>query len=78
LDAFRHQNFKSGRAEPMKKAKRSVFFVAHVPLTLYYVSTRVDVPSQQKKRLIAFLLWLNGQQSRIYSSLVDVPSNQRR
>jgi hypothetical protein len=23
--------------------------------------------------LIAFLLWLNGQQSRIYSSLVDVP-----
>ena len=33
----------------------------------------VDVPSQQKKRSIAFLLRLNGQQSRIYSSLVDVP-----
>jgi hypothetical protein len=39
------------------------------------LSTKVvDVPSQQKKRLIAFLLWLNGQLNRIYSSLVDVPS----
>ena len=74
-----NENYSNGgRAEQSTKVIRFGFVDAHVPLTLYYVSTRVDVPSQQKKRLIAFLLWLNGQQSRIYSSLVDVPSNQRR
>ncbi|MDA9829560.1 hypothetical protein N9C12_07740 [Candidatus Poseidoniaceae archaeon] len=33
----------------------------------------MDVPSKQKKRLLVSLLWLNGQQNRIYLSLVDVP-----
>jgi hypothetical protein len=68
-----HLFISGGRAEQSTKVIRFGFVDAHVPLTLYYVSTRVDVPSQQKKRLIAFLLWPNGQQSRIYSSLVDVP-----
>ena len=68
----------SGRAEQSTKVIRFGFVDAHVRLSWSNVSLRVDVPSQQKKRLIAFLLWPNGQQSRIYSSLVDVPSNQRR
>ena len=42
------------------------------------LSKVVDVPSQQKKRLLASFLWLNGQLGHIYSSKVDVPSNQQR
>ena len=35
------------------------------------------MPSQQRNCLKLVTLWLNGQQNRIYSSLVDVPSQQR-
>ncbi len=35
-----------GRAEQSTKVIGFGFVDAHVPLTLYYVSTRVDVPSQ--------------------------------
>ena len=35
-----------GRAEQSSKVVGFGFVDAHVPLTLYYVSTRVDVPSQ--------------------------------
>jgi hypothetical protein len=74
-----NENYSNGgRAEQSTKVIGFGFVDAHVRLSWSNVSLRVDVPSQQKKRLIAFLLWLNGQQSRIYSSLVDVPSNQRR
>tara|TARA_B100001094_G_scaffold46033_1_gene41141 strand:- start:132 stop:518 length:387 start_codon:yes stop_codon:yes gene_type:complete len=49
FDAQVHHGFgeiisNGGRAEPMKKAKRSVFFMAHVPLSLSQISLRVDVP----------------------------------
>ena len=46
----------SGRAEQSTKVFGIEFVDAHGPLTLYYVSTRVDVPSNQQRCLESVLL----------------------
>jgi len=45
----------------MKKQKEAYFSWRKSTMDLMKSSQMVDVPSQQKKRLIAFLLGLNGQ-----------------
>ena len=68
-----------GRAEPMKKAKRNVFFMAQVHYGIDTICSNGDVPSNQRRRLDLDSLMRKSTMELMKSvRMVDVPSNQRR